>query len=151
MTVVLNILAALVLTVLPALKPCDCNGFSFVCACALNDAQARARAHASNSAQDEIEPSCCCCRKSKATRGDSGHAPEQPVPRKHGDCLKFAVYHAELAAADPVPLGCETLHVEFLPAPAVHFAASLAATPMLHYQRPPPFGLIVVLTRYLRI
>jgi hypothetical protein len=151
MMVVLNILAALMLTILPALKPCDCNGFSFVCACALKKSYAKAGAPADNAKCTESEPHCCC-KKSKTPKvGESRSVPELPAPRKHGNCLKFAVYNADLAVADQVLLNSEVLPVVFLPAPAVHLEVPLVSLPKLHCQRPPPYGLIVALTRHLRI
>lgn len=147
MIVVLNILAALLLTVLPALKPCDCNGFSFVCACALDEAGAKSRVRAA-----AAEPNCCCCRKSHAPEVDeSGQLPKLPAPRKHGGCLKFAVHQADFATADLIPMQSETLPMVAAPLPEFHFSAPVLAPSTLHRQRPPPYGLIVAHLRRILI
>lgn len=149
MSVVLNILAALLLTVLPALKPCDCRGFRFVCACALASKPEK-RAADTVAVADQ---GCCCCKKSvkSVAKKGAGDAPDLPVPKKHRDCMKHVVAEVgngslvapvvaqiELPALAPVLLLAATTPIVTLP----RFA---------HAERPPPLGLVLTGISNIRI
>lgn len=147
MTAALNIVAALLLTVLPALKPCDCRGFTFFCACALPVAQA------GETPGPKAESSHCCCAKamSDSAEQDSEKTRQPLVPRKHGECMKFAMAEAGQALFD-APLAAPAAPMFFLLWPDVLRPMAVnQARRRDSFERPPPMGLVVAQVHCIRI
>lgn len=147
MTAALNIVAAFLLTVLPALRPCDCRGFTFFCGCALPAATSDL------GPAPKAERSHCCCTKSKAdSAGQDTEKTRQPrVPRKHGECMKFAMAEAGQALLD-APLAAPAAPAVYLLHPDdLRPAAVSQARRRESFERPPPMGLVVADVHCIRI
>ena len=149
MMVALNIIAAVLLTVLPVVKPCDCRGFRFVCACAFASKPEK-RAADSVAVADQ---GCCCCKKSakSVAKKDAGDAPDLPAPKKHRDCMKHVV--AEVGNGSLVAPALAEIELPAL-APVLLLAATtpiVTLTRLAHAERPPPLGLVLMGIRNIRI
>lgn len=159
MSCVLNIVAALLLTVLPALRPCDCKGFSFICGCAFS-AREKGVTHSTLPPPAAGGHASCCCGHSRkpvanvrVVENSQQHPsePTQPAPRKHGGCQKFAAVEMQsalLQASIGAPMAL-TLAIPVFP--ALHVLRTRTSMVQQHGQRPPPLGLVYAETQFLRI
>jgi hypothetical protein len=143
MHVAANILALIVLTVVPVLRPCPCSGFELVCGCAT-----RAAAMVEDSA---FGVECC---GSGCAMTEEGHPDESPAPYGKGRPC-----HAPLApelANGIVAVAASAVLVDASGADAVIAPPVLESLPLravsaVCWTRPPPTGLLVVRTHFLRI
>lgn len=150
----LNILTALLLTIVPVLRPCACDGFKFYCACALpaHDHEAQ-HAHA-DASRDDV----CPCEASLTSAIAASKVPDcnerarkpQP-PHAPGGCAMSG--DLSLVAAIPVATATQTdSSAAFAPMWYSLCLPTARARPALaHFERPPPWGLVLVGISCIRI
>lgn len=88
----LNIIAALLLTVVPCLQPCDCTNFTLFCRCAIPTSDAMAR---DGNAHPRVDKRSHCAHAGHAETPDRPEHP-QPCP-KDCSCSKSVAFSAEAA------------------------------------------------------